>query len=170
MKKNSYLIKALIFITALALISSIVSSRMFSNQSGTESNRISQGIAKYIENGTAEIFPIDRNDTFWRVNLNQIIRKAAHFGEYLLIGIFACMLFNLITKKISISFLLSITFCPILAFLDEKSQQNIVGRNSQIFDIKLDTLGAYVGIGMVTFGIIIFKYILLRRTGNKLFR
>lgn len=152
-----------VLIVAAALLFSVISSRMFSAQNGIVSNRESQRIATYIENKTAEIFPINRSDTFWRTNLNQIVRKAAHLTEYMFIGIFACLFFNLVIKNIGLSFLISVILCPILAYFDENSQKTVMGRTSQMFDIKLDTLGSYIGIIIITLGAIIVKYIMIKR-------
>ncbi len=73
-----------------------------------------------------------------------IIRKLAHFTEYLILG---TLVINMFTKNnISRSYLLSIILCVIYATSDEIHQLFIPGRACQIKDILIDSVGSITGI------------------------
>lgn len=76
--------------------------------------------------------------------LSIIIRKLAHYTEYLILGI---LVINMFTKNnISKSYLLSIILCVIYATSDEIHQLFIPGRACQIKDILIDSVGSITGI------------------------
>ena len=76
--------------------------------------------------------------------LSLIIRKLAHYTEYLILGI---LVINMFTKNnISRSHLLSIILCVIYATSDEIHQLFIPGRACQIKDILIDSVGSITGI------------------------
>ncbi|MDO4377224.1 MAG: VanZ family protein, partial [bacterium] len=76
--------------------------------------------------------------------LNLIIRKLAHFTEYLILGV---LVINMFTKNnIPKSYLISIIFCVIYAISDEIHQFLIPGRACQIKDILIDSIGSITGI------------------------
>ena len=80
----------------------------------------------------------------------KFIRKAAHFGEFAVLGLLLCfdlLAFGLLTgaKKRYISLLLSLTpipACALLAAVDEWIQTFSEGRAPQLQDVLLDTAGA----------------------------
>lgn len=73
-----------------------------------------------------------------------IIRKIAHFTEYLILG---TLVINMFTKNnISKSYLLSIILCVIYATSDEIHQLFIPGRACQIKNILIDSVGSITGI------------------------
>ena len=74
------------------------------------------------------------------------IRKAAHFLEYMLLGItmyFPCRAFE---KKGLKRFLISLCVCAGYAALDEFHQMFVNGRFPSIIDAGIDSLGACCGI------------------------
>lgn len=76
--------------------------------------------------------------------LNLIIRKLAHYIEYLILGILVINMF--IKNNIPQSYLISIIFCVIYAISDEIHQFLIPGRACQIKDILIDSIGSITGI------------------------
>ena len=76
--------------------------------------------------------------------LNLIIRKLAHYIEYLILGILVINMF--IKNNIPPSYLISIIFCIIYAISDEIHQFLIPGRACQIKDILIDSIGSITGI------------------------
>lgn len=73
-----------------------------------------------------------------------IIRKLAHFTEYLILG---TLVINMFTKNnAKKTYLLSILLCIIYAISDEIHQLFIPGRACQIKDILIDSVGSITGI------------------------
>lgn len=76
--------------------------------------------------------------------LSLIIRKLAHFTEYLILG---TLVINMFTKNnAKKSCLLSILLCIIYAISDEIHQIFTPGRACQIKDILIDSVGSITGI------------------------
>lgn len=74
------------------------------------------------------------------------IRKLAHITEYLILGILAYNVFKEYYKSIHISILI----CFLYAISDEIHQIFIPGRSGQITDILIDTIGALLGIILIS--------------------
>lgn len=109
---------------------------LFSAQSGNESlkstnilivcaNNVINNLGLNIENTNNNLF---------------IVRKAAHFYEYFLLG--ACISIICLNFK----FYLTLPLCLIVAFLDEFHQTFIEGRSGQLSDVLLDYFAAFVSI------------------------
>lgn len=76
--------------------------------------------------------------------LSLIIRKLAHFTEYLILG---TLVINMFTKNnAKKTYLLSILLCIIYATSDEIHQIFTPGRACQIKDILIDSIGSITGI------------------------
>lgn len=76
--------------------------------------------------------------------LSLIIRKLAHYTEYLVLGL---LVINMFTKNdLSKKYLISIIICIIYATSDEIHQLFIPERSCQIKDIMIDTFGSLTGI------------------------
>lgn len=76
--------------------------------------------------------------------LSFIIRKLAHFTEYLILGF---LTINMLDKNdISKKYLISILICIIYATSDEIHQIFVPGRTCQIKDILIDSIGSITGI------------------------
>lgn len=155
-KYTRLILSALIFVL---LCSIVIMSWHFSEQSGYTSNNLSAKVAKSIENSIADNFITNRNDTFWKVTLNLIVRKAAHFLEYMLIGATICLLLNILIKKVWLSLAISIITCPIFAYIDEYRQKFSYGRSPRWTDVKIDTSGALLGILIITIVFLVFRYV-----------
>lgn len=82
--------------------------------------------------------------------LHTIVRKCAHFTEYMILGIFAVLtlLQTKITRWKSIA-LASIGYCLLAASVDEMIQLFVDGRAGRIGDVLIDGAGAALGIAAV---------------------
>jgi len=74
--------------------------------------------------------------------LSFIIRKFAHFIEYLILGI---LVYNLI-KNYNKKTYIAIMICILYAISDEFHQMFVPGRSCQIIDIIIDIIGVISGI------------------------
>ena len=70
------------------------------------------------------------------------VRTAAHFSEFLLLGF--AMIFFVKSKKLGLRVLRSISYCGLIAFLDE-SIQLFSDRAAEVVDIWTDLFGAAAG-------------------------
>ncbi|NLD47091.1 MAG: VanZ family protein [Clostridiaceae bacterium] len=75
---------------------------------------------------------------------NIVVRKSAHFGIYLLLGILTTCLGYAYSRKKLTGFLLGVCFPVTIAVLDEYNQ-GIVGRSSSLSDVIIDGAGASTG-------------------------
>ena len=108
---------------------------IMSSYDSNESSQQSGLIVGIITN----IFNISNTDI-----LSHIIRKLAHFTEYLILGI---LVINMFTKNnAKKSCLLSILLCIIYATSDEIHQIFTPGRACQIKDILIDSVGSITGV------------------------
>lgn len=109
----------------------------FSSQNGESSSGLSNGFLAMIENITK--LPLN-NDAF-----RFIIRKVAHFTEYLILGVFVLNLINCYRNLTKKEIILGIFFCFIYAVTDEFHQMFVGGRSPQSVDVLIDTTGSIVG-------------------------
>lgn len=127
MKKNKLSIIPVI-IWALTIF---IMSSFNAEESANQSN--------FIVNIIASIFNINNISL-----LSLIIRKLAHFTEYLILGV---LVINMFTKNnVRKSYILSILLCIIYATSDEIHQIFTPGRACQIKDILIDSIGSITGI------------------------
>ena len=116
---------------------------LFSHQPATESSDLSSGITKTI----ADIITSTAPD----IKLNQeslhfFIRKCAHFGVYLILGILianSLSHYNMSGLKV---ILLAFLICGLYAISDEIHQLYVPGRSGQVSDVLIDSSGGLVGI------------------------
>lgn len=148
-----------VIILSLLLMAAIGMTWYFSSKTVTESNSTSIQIAKNVEIFLGEHFIIDKGDIFWKITLNEIVRKAAHFTEYLLIGLIMCSLLNVAFKKVWPAALISILTCPFLAYADEYRQKFSLGRTPRWFDVQVDTTGAIIGIIIAAICFAVFNHV-----------
>lgn len=91
-------------------------------------------------------FIIDIINKFIHINnsdyLSIVIRKSAHFIEYLILGILVYNMIKIYNKNIYLSAII----CIIYSISDEIHQMFVPGRSCQILDIGLDCLGSISGI------------------------
>ncbi len=111
----------------------------FSHQSATQSSDLSVGILGYIIDIIKNSFNIAINEDL----LHTVIRKGAHFTEYLILAVF--VMFGLTKNNISKAFLKSVIICSLYAMTDEFHQLFVAGRSGRVFDVMVDTSGAALG-------------------------
>lgn len=114
---------------------------VFSNQQGTVSSNLSQGITRFIYNLLNKLFTGNIDiDVF-----HYFIRKAAHFTIYFILGILVTRAL-IIDIKPSKVIPIALLFCVLYAGTDEFHQLFISGRSGQLTDVIIDSAGATVGI------------------------
>ena len=104
----------------------------------------------------------DRNRT---PRVLYLLRKLAHFSEYLLLGL---LLYALLRRKFSpaVSALLAVMLAAGFALTDEWHQLSVPGRDGNLRDVLIDTAGAFTGavLGCVLTGL---RRLLARLRGRK---
>ncbi len=106
-----------------------------SNENGTQSSSLSNGILLYI----AKFLKV--SDIAWFIHtFSFIIRKGAHFSEYFILYILTIECFK--EYKVNHLVLISIIFCVIYASFDEFHQLFIDGRCGQFKDVLIDSSGS----------------------------
>lgn len=116
---------------------------IFSNQTGTESKTTSNQFSDKIVEDVAVIMNKNISDHEKERILDDaslLVRKTAHFTLYFILGIFAYYTFT--TYGIKKTILYSILFCFIYACSDEIHQLFLSGRDGNIFDVFVDSMGS----------------------------
>ena len=131
------------FIVILCMLSIFLFSTDNSSESTRKSNQVILGITNLFHKDLSNKEKKKIIDMFFVP-----IRKMAHFGIYLVLGIsFICFLreFSIPVLKL---LLLSIFLTFLYACSDEVHQLFVPGRSGQVSDVLLDTIGASVGVGL----------------------
>lgn len=137
MKKK--VIKGLIVV--LCMLSIFLFSTDNSRESTSKSNRVILGITNLFHKDLSDKEKEKIIDMFFVP-----IRKMAHFGIYLVLGISLISFLREFSIPILKLLLLSIFLAFLYACSDEIHQLFVPGRSGQFSDVLLDTLGASVGI------------------------
>lgn len=166
------LFKHLRYISLFCVIAVMVIIFLFSAQSAEESSELSGQFVEII----IKIFIPDYNNLslLQQKEINDkigfIIRKAAHFTEFSLLGFFLMLhlstishIFGKIKNKTFFLFCISWFFGTFYAVTDEIHQSFVSGRYSSIKDVLIDSSGVLFGIMIL----IIFLPIFIRRFKNK---
>lgn len=74
------------------------------------------------------------------------VRKSAHFAVYLVLGILAFRVADLLKMRLSVKVIVSLVFAALYAMSDELHQLIVADRAGTFTDVLLDTAGAAVGI------------------------
>lgn len=120
-----------------------------SAQPTEQTNKLSIGVTERIMSTEAAI-DIDTSDTSNPiVQWNAVLRKIAHFSLFLLLGVLVSYALRISGMKGYKVYLFAALFCILYAGSDELHQMFVPGRNARIFDVLIDTAGAFVGIGAV---------------------
>ena len=127
MKEKKKIISTLLVIIWMAII--FIMSSFNAADSSNQSNFIVDIIVCIFNINNTEIISV-------------IIRKLAHFTEYLILGVLVTNMLRYYNKKTYIS----IIICILYAMSDEVHQLFVPGRSCQILDIIIDTLGSSTGI------------------------
>ena len=126
----------------LLLISWMLIIFFFSAQTGEQSSQ-SSGLVEQL----LSIFSFIPNRIFG-LELKFLIRKAAHFTEYALLGLCLMLHLDAIGKKIAIKlpWLISWGIGTLYALTDEWHQGFVGGRHPAILDVTIDSCGVAVGV------------------------
>lgn len=118
----------------------------FSNQTGISSSKVSDSVAIKLVDTYSDI----RNKEFSKTDKTKIlkevkvlVRKTAHFTEYLILAVIFYLLIS--TFDVSHPILMTIFFVFVFASTDEIHQLFVAGRSGRILDILIDTIGGAVG-------------------------
>ena len=93
--------------------------------------------------------------------INLILRKLAHFMEYLVLTILLSIGFLNTVKKQGWAFLFSAITAGFVSLIDEIFIQSFSGRNSNLFDILVDFMG--IGAGLINFAMVIWLKVKSRK-------
>lgn len=110
----------------------------FSAQNGVKSQELSDGLLNKV------LVNIPFIKYFYFNGIGVLIRKLAHFCEYLVLGILSYFCFKDINK--SRFYVIAIIFCVLYAVSDEFHQLFIDGRSFGYLDILIDSLGSASGV------------------------
>ena len=139
---------------ALLSIAWIIVIFSFSLQSGEESGKLSGGIVAWF---VGLFFPED----FAHIELvHFLVRKAAHFTEYCILGILLSLTVR--EAKWNRPLLKPWVMGTLVACCDETIQLFSDGRAGQVTDVMLDSSGVITGCVILTLGLLVIK----RRRGR----
>lgn len=115
----------------------------FSSYSGEESkkqsSRITYTVVNTFSNDKSELDKEKMVDSF-----SFVVRKIAHFLEYLVLGVLVYGFLKSIKDDNVI--VLCILICSFYACIDEIHQFFVLARSSRLFDVFIDSCGAFTGI------------------------
>ena len=113
---------------------------LFSAQSGTLSSGLSRGVLGLIETRLPEFYALLARGG----RPEYVLRKLAHFSEYLLLGL---LLYTLLRRKCSplAAALLAVLLAAGFAVTDEWHQLSVPGRDGNFRDVLIDSAGAFAG-------------------------
>ena len=135
----------------------------FSSQSDIESQGTSSQVVNIVinlyESITDKVLSIEKIEL-----ITFIIRKIAHFTLYFIGSIPVLMLFKTYNISNIKTYIFTILFCFIYAYSDELHQLFGKGRNANIIDILIYTVGSICGIIFLE---IVTKIIKIRRSKNE---
>ncbi|GEN46657.1 VanZ family protein [Alkalibacillus haloalkaliphilus] len=111
----------------------------FSHQPGEQSSELSGSVVDLV----LSIVPFIDADTDW---VHYLIRKAAHFFIYFVLGILVMNALRVSGVELKRSAWVTIVVCLLYAISDEVHQLYIPGRSGEVSDVVLDTVGAGFGV------------------------
>lgn len=120
---------------------------IMSNQPAKISDSQSLGVLKLFNE-----LGIDINGTFGEF-ANFVVRKCAHFIEYMILAVFALNVLRLY-YKLKLAAIITMIFTFIYACSDEIHQLFVIGREGALRDVFIDTCG---GIVLVAIRLIILR-------------
>jgi len=151
-----------IFVGAVLLWICIIFS--FSLQPAEVSQDLSSGLGRVLlEQFFPEVLESAEDSAMERLEfLHFLLRKAAHFTEYFVLGVLVTIaLRKFAWKRNAHRNLVVIILCALVASMDETIQLFVSGRSGQVSDVLLDCTGALAGMGVLT-GFLFVKNAILR--------
>ena len=139
----------LLFVSWFLLIMWLGLIFVFSNQSGSESSELSLEVTGYVVRIVNAVVP---SAEISKVELHNFVRKNAHFFVYFVLAILTMNAFKRCGLKKGKLILSVISFCLLIAVLDEIHQLYVPGRYGSIFDVVIDVMGSLLGI-LIYYGV-----------------
>ena len=121
----------------------------FSSQNGPKSTNTSDVVTSMVVNVTTSVTNknVSREEVKKRVEDSTfLVRKMAHFTEYLILGILVLQLLSDYTKINKRMLIVSLIICYLYSVSDEVHQIFIPGRTAKVLDTFIDGAGSLVGI------------------------
>ena len=143
------------FVYILLLIISMGTMHYFSSQDGSTSKAQSNAVIEIIDDIRDKV--TIKNEKLKKINeavmkelkkhkKSLLVRKAAHFTMYAVIGGMAMLVIYSFSKHIFLSATLSFTLAFLYAVFDERSQMAVDGRSGNFTDVLIDSSGALLAI------------------------
>lgn len=132
---------------------------IFSSQTGDTSGNLSMGLLK-------KLIPFQMSQPDLEL-IEFILRKAAHFTEYAILGSLYMMVIVLLDKFIKGRLFISTLLCFFYAISDEYHQSFSGGRTPAVRDVIIDTIGGLFG-GIFCLLILFLLIKRKKRRGKKL--
>lgn len=136
-------------ITFLILTGWMIIIFCFSAQSGNKSSQISHSVGYRIAARVNELFHQEKTEAALTEQAEQmqvLIRKSAHMGEYALLAVFVLMHICCYKKRPQKMWLLGWAFSVIYAATDEIHQLFVPGRSGMFTDVCIDSVGSFIGV------------------------
>lgn len=143
LRKNKKLFHSILVIIWMLVIFN------FSSQNGTKSTKTSDVVTSMVVNVTTSVTnkDIPREEIKKKVEDSTfLVRKTAHFTEYLILGILVLQLLSDYTKINKRMLIVSLIICYLYAVSDEVHQIFIPDRAAKVLDTFIDGAGSLVGI------------------------
>ena len=143
LRKNKKLFHSILVIIWMLVIFN------FSSQNGSKSTKTSDVVTSMVVNVTTSVTnkDIPREEVKKKVEDSTfLVRKTAHFTEYLILGILVLQLLSDYTKINKRMLIVSLIICYLYAVSDEVHQIFIPGRTAKVLDTFIDGAGSLVGI------------------------
>ena len=136
-KRTIYLLLTLLWVAVIF---------SFSLQPATTSSEVSRGVGEWLVetfvpflSERLEAMPVEQLEF-----LHTLLRKAGHFSEFFVLGVLAML--SVLQTKVRYRLLSALSFCALVAAVDETIQLFVSGRSGQVTDVVLDSVGALCGI------------------------
>lgn len=145
LRKNKKLFHSILVIIWMLVIFN------FSSQNGYKSTKTSDVVTSMVVNVTTSVTnkDIPREEVKKKVEDSTfLVRKTAHFTEYLILGILVLQLLSDYTKINKRMLIVSLIICYLYAVSDEVHQIFISGRTAKVLDTFIDGAGSLVGIAI----------------------
>ena len=133
-RRKNWLIPAALVLGCMAAV------WCFSAQNGDLSSRLSQGALEWVRTVLPGVYRLLEQAG----NPEYLLRKLAHFSEYLALGL---LLYTLLRRRLSPgrAALLAVVLAAGFAATDEWHQLSVPGRDGNLRDVCIDTAGATAG-------------------------
>ncbi len=123
---------------------------LFSAQSGTQSGEMSKGVVELLDPIVEPLYkdlPLPQQKAFLD-SFHTLVRKAAHFSIYFLLGASAFGAFGNYPLSRPRQSLYSVLLSFLYACTDEFHQGFVAGRGPAFTDVLIDTAGAALAVGL----------------------